>query len=46
MPEPEPFGVNDATSRAVLGSRYQSSFIERNRDPNWFSLRMLTRMTD
>jgi len=39
-------GVNDKTNRAALGGRYQSSFIERNWDPNYFSLRTLTRMTD
>ena len=39
-------GVNDKTNRAALGGRYQSSFIERNWDPNYFSLRTLTHMTD
>ncbi len=39
-------GVNDKTNRAALGGRYQSSFIERKWDPNYFSLRTLTRMTD
>jgi hypothetical protein len=39
-------GVNDKTNRAALGGRYQSSFIERNWDPNYFSLKTLTHMTD
>jgi hypothetical protein len=39
-------GVNDKTNRAALGGRYQSSFIERNWDPNYFSLRTLTHMTE
>ncbi len=39
-------GVNDKTNRSALGGRYQSSFIERNWDPNYFSLRTLTHMTD
>jgi hypothetical protein len=39
-------GVNDKTNRAALGGRYQSSFVERNWDPNYFSLRTLTHMTD
>jgi hypothetical protein len=39
-------GVNDKTNRAALGGRYQSSFIERNWDPNYFSLRTLTHMPD
>jgi hypothetical protein len=39
-------GVNDKTNRAALGGRYQSSFIERNWDPNYFSLKTLTHMTE
>jgi hypothetical protein len=39
-------GVNDKTNRAALGGRYQSSFVERNFDPSYFSLRTITRMTD
>jgi len=39
-------GVNDKTNRAALGGRYQMSFVERNWDPNYFSLRTLTRLTD
>ncbi len=39
-------GVNDKTNRAALGGRYQSSFIERSWDPNYFSLRTLTHLTD
>ena len=39
-------GVNDKINRAALGGRYQSSFIERNWDPGYFSLRTLTHMSD
>jgi len=39
-------GVNDKTNRAALGGRYQSSFLEQNWDPSYFSLRTLTHMTD
>jgi hypothetical protein len=39
-------GVNDKTNRAALGGRYQTSFVERNWDPSYFSLRTLTRLTD
>ena len=39
-------GVNDKNNRAALGGRYQTSFIERNWDPKYFSIRTLTRMTD
>jgi Protein of unknown function (DUF1329) len=39
-------GVNDKINRAALGGRYQSSFIERNWDPAYFSLRTITHMTD
>lgn len=39
-------GVNDKTNRAALGGRYQTSFVERKWDPNYFSLRTLTRLTD
>jgi hypothetical protein len=39
-------GVNDKTNRAALGGRYQQSFIERNWDPTYFSLRTLTHLTD
>jgi len=39
-------GVNDKTNRAALGGRFQSSFIEQNWDPSYFSLRTLTHMTD
>ena len=39
-------GVNDKTNRAALGGRYQQSFIERNWDLSYFSLRTLTHMTD
>jgi hypothetical protein len=39
-------GVNDKTNRAALGGRFQSSFLEQNWDPSYFSLRTLTHMTD
>jgi len=39
-------GVNDKTNRAAIGGRYQSSFLEQNWDPSYFSLRTLTHMTD
>lgn len=39
-------GVNDKINRAALGGRYQSSFVERNWDPGYFSLRTLTHMSD
>jgi len=39
-------GVNDKINRAAIGGRYQSSFIERNWDPSYFSLRTLTHMSD
>ena len=39
-------GVNDRINRAAIGGRYQSSFIERNWDPSYFSLRTLTHMSD
>ena len=39
-------GVNDKNNRAAIGGRYQTSFIERNWDPKYFSIRTLTRMTD
>ncbi len=39
-------GVNDKTNRAALAGRYQQSFIERNWDLTYFSLRTLTHMTD
>jgi hypothetical protein len=39
-------GTNDKTNRAALGGRYQESFVERNWDPQYFSLRTLTRLTD
>ena len=39
-------GVNDKTNRSALGGRYQSSFLEQNWDPSYFSLRTLTHMTD
>jgi hypothetical protein len=39
-------GVNDKTNRAALGGRYQSSFIEKNWDPKYFSIRTITRFTD
>ena len=39
-------GVNDKINRAVLGGHYQSSFVERNWDPGYFSLRTLTHMSD
>ena len=48
-PVPPPslvIGVNDKTNRAALGGRYQQSFIERNWDLSYFSLRTLTHMTD
>jgi len=39
-------GVNDKTNRAALGGRYQSSFIEHEWDPKYFSIRTITRFTD
>jgi hypothetical protein len=39
-------GVNDKTNRAALGGRYQSSFVERDWDPKYFSIRTITRFTD
>src|SRR5439155_16605832 len=39
-------GVNDKINRAAIGGRYQSSYIERNWDPSYFSLRTLTHMSD
>jgi hypothetical protein len=39
-------GVNDKTNRAALGGRYQTSFVERNWDPKYFSIRTITRFTD
>jgi hypothetical protein len=39
-------GVNDKTNRAALGGRYQTSFIEQNWDPTYFTLRTITHMTD
>jgi hypothetical protein len=39
-------GVNDKTDRAALGGRYSSQFIERNFDPQYFSLRALSRLSD
>src|SRR5437763_1816167 len=39
-------GVHDKINRAAIGGRYQSSFIERNWDPSYFSLRTLTHMSD
>jgi hypothetical protein len=39
-------GVNDKTNRAALGGRFQSSFLEQQWDPSYFSLRTLTHMTD
>jgi hypothetical protein len=39
-------GVNDKTNRAALGGRYQSSFLEQNWDPTYFTLRTITHMTD
>jgi hypothetical protein len=39
-------GVNDKVNRAALAGRYQQSFIERNWDLQYFSLRTLTHMTD
>ncbi len=39
-------GVNDKTDRAALGGRYQGQFLERKFDPNYFSLRALSRLSD
>ncbi|HEY8518127.1 MAG TPA: DUF1329 domain-containing protein [Candidatus Binatia bacterium] len=39
-------GVNDKTDRAALGGRYSSQFLERNFDPQYFSLRSLSRLSD
>lgn len=39
-------GVNDKTNRAALGGRYQSSFVEHDWDPKYFSIRTITRFTD
>jgi hypothetical protein len=39
-------GVNDKTNRAALGGRYDSQFVEKNFDPNYFSLRALSRLSD
>lgn len=39
-------GVNDKTDRAALGGRYSSQFLERNFDPQYFSLRALSRLSD
>jgi hypothetical protein len=39
-------GVNDKINRAALAGRYSSFFIERRWDPNYFSLRTITHMTD
>jgi hypothetical protein len=39
-------GTNDKINRAALGGRYQSSFIERNWDQSYFSLRTISHMTD
>jgi hypothetical protein len=39
-------GVNDKINRAAIGGRYQSSFLEQQWDPSYFSLRTLTHMTD
>jgi hypothetical protein len=39
-------GTNDKINRSALGGRYQSSFIERNWDQTYFSLRTISHMTD
>ena len=39
-------GVNDKTDRAALGGRYSSQFLERDFDPQYFSLRALSRLSD
>jgi hypothetical protein len=39
-------GVNDKINRAAVAGRYQSSFVERNWDPSYFSLRTITHMSD
>lgn len=39
-------GVNDKTDRAALGGRYASQFLERDFDPQYFSLRSLSRLSD
>ncbi len=39
-------GVNDKTDRAALGGRYSSQFLERNFQPQYFSLRSLSRLSD
>ncbi len=39
-------GVNDKTNRAALGGRYDAQFIEKSFDPNYFSLRALSRLSD
>ena len=39
-------GVNDKTNRAALGGRYDSQFLEQRWDPNYFTLRTITHMTD
>ena len=39
-------GVNDKNNRAALGGRYETSFVERNWDPKYFSIRTITRFTD
>ena len=39
-------GVNDKTNRAALGGRYQASFVEKDWDPKYFSIRTITRFTD
>ena len=39
-------GVNDKTDRAALGGRYSAQFLERDFDPQYFSLRALSRLSD
>jgi hypothetical protein len=39
-------GVNDKTNRAALGGRYDSQFVEKSFDPDYFSLRALSRLSD
>jgi hypothetical protein len=39
-------GVNDKTNRAALGGRYQASFVEKDWNTKYFSIRTITRFTD